>query len=131
MLKYLTIFSRTWWIHSNIASEVGFPEVIGLAFIPYYSSIRDFLNSLPIHSDPWSYLVFIGIGYLDIRIVSTKFAIDISLVSLYYVISNHHVTVLIIITAFIWKFLSITFYLKSKDQLDPHRVYSMVFTQLL
>ena len=58
---------------------MGFPRVLGLEVTSYYISIRDFLNSLPINSDPWSYVISIGIGYLDSHIVSTKFAIDIPL----------------------------------------------------
>ena len=32
-------------IHSNIALEVGFPDVLGLNNIPYYLSIWDYMNS--------------------------------------------------------------------------------------
>ena len=103
MLKVSTRFPRTWWICSNIALEVGFPEVLGLAVIPYYLSIVDLLNSWPTNSDPWSCMIFIGLGYLDNHIVSTKVAIDIDILSSYCVILNHHVTGSIIVTAFVSK----------------------------
>ena len=41
------------WIISNIALEFGFPDYIGLALIPYYFSIRDFLNLRAINYNPW------------------------------------------------------------------------------
>ena len=78
MLKVRTRFPRTWQIRSNTALDIGFPKVIGLAVIPYSSSIRDFPNSWPINSNPWSYVIFIGLGYLDTHVVPTKFAIDIA-----------------------------------------------------
>ena len=62
---------------------MGFPKVLGLEVIPYSVLIRYFLNLWPINSDPWSYVIYIGLGYLDINVVSTNFAIDIALLSLY------------------------------------------------
>ena len=44
------------------------------------------------NSDHWSYVIFIGIEYLINHIVSTKFAIDIAILSSYCVILNHPVT---------------------------------------
>ena len=81
-----------------------FPEVLGLAVIPYYFSIRDFLNSLLINSDPCSYVISVGLGYLVNHLVSTDFAIDIALLSSYCIILNYHVTWSIIVTDFIFKF---------------------------
>ena len=83
--------------------------MLGLAVILSYLSIRDLLNSCPINSDPWSYVISIGLGYLDIHVVSTKFAIDIALLSLYSDISIHLVTGQIIITAFRFKVSSCHF----------------------
>ena len=40
---------------------------------------------------PWSNVIPIGLGYLDIHVVSTKLAIDILLSSSYCYISNHPV----------------------------------------
>ena len=74
MLKVRTRFPRAWWICSNIALEVGFTELLGLVVIPYYVSIRYFLNSCQINPDPCSYLISIGLGCLDSHVVSTKFA---------------------------------------------------------
>ena len=104
MLQVLTRFPVTWWIRSNITSEVGFPEVLGLTIILYYISIRGFMNSWPINSDPWSYVISIGLGYLDTRVVSSKFMIDIALLSWYFDISNHPVTWYITVTDFWYKF---------------------------
>ena len=104
MLKVRCRFPRIWQTLSNTALDMGFSEVIGLTVIPYYISIRDFLNLWLINSFPWSYLISIGIGYLDSHVVSTKFAIDIAHLSSYFAISNHPVTGLIIVTAFRYKF---------------------------
>ena len=52
---------RTAWIHPNIALEVLFPDVLGLANTPYSSSIRDFLNLWPINSNLWSCGISIGL----------------------------------------------------------------------
>ena len=51
--------------------------MISLADIPYYVSIRDFLNLLSINSDTWSYVISIGLGYLESHVVSAKLAEDI------------------------------------------------------
>ena len=53
-----------------------------------------------IYSGTWSYVIYIGLGYLDSHVVSTKFVIVISLLSLYSVILNHPVTGSMIVTAF-------------------------------
>ena len=60
---------------------MGFPEVLGLTAIPYSISIRDFMNPISINFDPWSYVIYIGLGYLDIHVVLTKFSIFIALLS--------------------------------------------------
>ena len=100
MLKFRTRFPRTWWLHPNSTLDIGFPEVLGLAVITYYVSIRDFMNSWPTNSFTWSYVISIGLGYLDSHVVSIKFTIYITLLSSYYAISNHPVTGSIIVSAF-------------------------------
>ena len=67
------------------------------------------MSSWPLNSFPWSYVISIGLGYLDSHIVSTKFAIDIDILSSYCAILNHPVTGLIIVTAFRCKFYFLTF----------------------
>ena len=104
MLKNCTRFPRTWLIRSNTVLDMGFSEVLDLAVIPYSVLIRHFLNSRPINSYPWSYMISIGLGYLDSHVVSTKFVIYIALLSSYCVISNHPVTGSILVTAFIFIF---------------------------
>ena len=79
MLQVLTRFPRTWLTRYNIVLDMGSPKVIDLETIPYYVSVRDVLNLQPIDSDPWSYVISIGIGYLYSHVVSTKFAIVIAL----------------------------------------------------
>ena len=59
---------------SMIVCVCGFPGKTGFTFIPYYSSIRVFLE------------------YLASHIVSTLMTIIVDLLSLQYVISNHPVT---------------------------------------
>ena len=100
MLQVLNRFPRTWQIHYNTTLDMGFAEVLGLAVIPYYVSIRDFMNSWPINYDPWLYFIYIGLGYLDNHIVSTNFVIDTNPLSLYCSTSNYPVTGSIIVTAF-------------------------------
>ena len=62
------------------------------------------MNSLPINYDPWSYMISIGLEYLVNHVVSTKFTIDIALLSSYLIDPNHPVTGSIVVTAFIIKF---------------------------
>ena len=95
MLQIRTRFTRTWWMCSNIALDMGFPKVLGLATILYSISIGYFLNSWPISYDPWSYVISIGQGCLVIHIVSTKFSKDISHLSSYFIILNDVVMELI------------------------------------
>ena len=130
MLKFHNRFPRTWWILSNIALDMGFTEVIGLAVISYSISIRDFMNSWPINFFLWSYMISIGLEYPDIHVASNKFAIYIALLSLYCAISNHPVTISITVTYFRCNFLSYPLFVWHIVLLDPHRVYYMVFTRL-
>ena len=88
---------------------MGFNELPGLEVILYYVSIRYFMNSLPINSFPRSYIISIGLGYIESHKVSTKFAIGIYILSSYLVISNHPVTGSIIGTAFRCKFSFLPF----------------------
>ena len=104
ILYVWTRLPRTWWICSNIVLEVGFPDVLVLADIPYYVSIRDFLNSWPINSNTWSYLISIYLEYLSNHVVSTKFTIDITRLSSYCVILNNPVTGYIMVTYLRFKF---------------------------
>ena len=85
--------------------------MIGLAVIPYSVSLRDFMNSRPINSKPWSYVISIGLGYLVNHVVSTKFPVYIALLLSYCAIWNRHVTGYITITAFRCKFVSFPFFL--------------------
>ena len=71
--------------------------MLGLAFMPYYVSIREFMNLLPINSFPWSYMI-------DSQVVLTKFVIYIPLFFSYCVISNHLVIGSIMIMYFICQF---------------------------
>ena len=48
-------------------------------------------------------MITVGLGYLVNHVVSTKFVIDIALLSSYFVISDHPVTGSIVVTAFIFK----------------------------
>ena len=130
MLKFHTRFPRTWWISSNTVLDMGFPEVLGLAVISHYSSIRDFLKPWPINSVPWSYLVSIGLGYLDSHVVSNKFAI--------YIYFYHHIELFQTILLQDWSskrlldviFLSWKISLWSGVLLYLHIFYSVVFLQL-
>ena len=114
MLKVSTRFPRTWWILSNTALDMEFPEVLGLAVIQCSISIRDFRSSWPINSFPWSYVIYIGLGYLDSHVVSTKFDIDIALLSSYCAISNHNVTGSVIVMYFRCKFYFLYFILMTE-----------------
>ena len=61
------------------------------------------------NSDPWSYMIYVGLGYLVKHVVSTKFAIDIAFLLSYYVISNQPVTGSIMEMDFRSNFYFITF----------------------
>ena len=88
---------KTKWIHSNISLEVGFSYVLGFAYIPYSLPITYFLNSLPMNYDTRSYVISVGLGYLDNNLVSNKFTIVITCLQLYYVILDHPLALLIIL----------------------------------
>ena len=100
MLKFRTNFPRTWWIQSNTVLEMVFTEVLGLSVIPYSASTMDILNLWRTNYFPWSYVISIGLGYIESHGVSTMFATYISFVSSYCAISNHPVTWSIIVTSF-------------------------------
>ena len=80
--------------------EVRFLNKVGLALIPYFSWVRYFLNSLPINSDNLSYIISIGREYLVSHAVSTNFLIVIACLLSYYIILNHPVVGLIVVTYF-------------------------------
>ena len=132
MLKFRTSFPGTWRICPKTALDMGLPEVLGLTVILYSSSIRYFLNSWPINSDTWSYVISIGLGYLYRHVVSTKFAIDISLLLSYCAISNHTVTGSIIVTAFICKFSFLPFLLMTEGTIrSTHMLFHGIFSSNL
>ena len=60
------------------------------------------------NSDTFPYEIYVGIGYLVNPVISTKFSVDITLLSSYCVILDHPVTEFIIVTDFIFKFYLIT-----------------------
>ena len=111
MLKVRTSFPIIWRIRSNIALALGFTNVIGFSVNPYSVLIKYFLNSWPINSDTWSYVIYIGLGYLLNHVVSNNLKIDIAILLSYCVILNHHVTWYIMVKAFIFKFYFYTFLL--------------------
>ena len=51
-------------------------------------------------SDPWSYVISVGLGYIVYHRVSTKFTIYIALLLSYCVILDHPVTGSIMLTGF-------------------------------
>ena len=63
------------------------------------------------NSDPWSYVIYIGRGYVVNHVVSTKLSIDITLLSSCCIILNHPVIGSILVTAFSFKFYVCTFLL--------------------
>ena len=66
------------------------------------------MNSRPMNYDTWSYIISIGQGYLVNYIVSTKFLIVTSYLSLYSVILDHPVTISSIVTDLRFKMYSFT-----------------------
>ena len=69
-----------------VAFSYGFPMESGLLLIPYTFSIKIILNLRPRNYLPWSYVISTGHGYWTSQIVSTKSAIVIAFLLLYYVI---------------------------------------------
>ena len=130
MLQVHTRFTRTCLIRSNIASDVVFLEVLGLVVILYSISIKYFLNSWPINYFPWSYVVSIGLGYLDVHLVSTKFATGIALLLFCALLQRILLQDLSRKRILDLNFLFITLYVWRGSKLDLHRVYTMVFTKL-
>ena len=63
----------------------------GICIIFYMTSVfyKGILNSRPMNSDPWSYVISIGQVYLDNHLVSNKFEIVIALLLLYFITPNH------------------------------------------
>ena len=84
-----------------VAFSYGFPMESGLLLIPYTFSIKIILNLRPRNYLPWSYVISTGHGYWTSHVVSTKFAIFIALLLLYFVISSHPFMRSIIVTFFI------------------------------
>ena len=81
------------------------------------------------NSDPWIYVIYVGIGYLDNHVVSSKLAVDIVFLSSYCVISNHHVTGSITVMDIIFNFF-LPFLLSCRDLFITHRVCLILFPQL-
>ena len=104
--------------------------MLGLANIPNYFSIKYFLSSWPINTNLWSCVISVGQGYLVNHSVSTTFTIIIVYLLLYFVISDHPVTVSIIVTALRFKFVYLLFLVWLRDLLDIYRVYFVVFPHL-
>ena len=70
-----------------------------------------------ISSDPWSYMISSGLGYLINHVVSTKSATYIALLSQYLVIMNHPVTGSIMVTDFRFKFYFHPFLLMTQGEI--------------
>ena len=130
MLKVPTRFPRTWWTHSNITLEVWFHKVLGLSVIPYSLSIRYLMNSWPINYDTWPYVISIGLGYLVNYVDSTKFAIDIALLLLFSIISNHLFTGSIIVKDFRFKFSFYYFLPITQGLIISTQIFYMIFPWL-
>ena len=62
------------------------------------------------NSDPWSYVISFGLGYLVNHVVYTKLAIDVYILLTYLVILNHPVSGYIMVMYFRFK-LSFFLYL--------------------
>ena len=129
MLKFRTRFPRIWKIHSNTPLGVESTNLLGLKFIPYYFSINYFRKSWQMSSDPCSYAIYIGLGYLVNYVVSTKSVIYIALLSSYCVILNHPVIGYIIVTDFrfnfsLCHFLLVTWGAIISKQMLFHGIYS-------
>ena len=73
------------------------------------------------NSDPWSYMIYFGLGYLVKHVVSTKLSIDITILSSYCIILNHPVTGSVMLLDFKFKilFLSIYYY-----QVGNYNIYT-------
>ena len=85
-------------IISMMVPTCGFLGEYGLVLIPYWFYIKLHSNFSPRNSPPWSYTISTIHGYLTSYTVSTKFAITITFLLLYWVISNHPVSGSIIVT---------------------------------
>ena len=81
-----TSLPETKWVISNNTLEGGLPDKLGLDLIPHSYSIRHFMNSRRNNSDPWSYVILVGQGYLVRHVVSTKLVMVIAHFSQYCVI---------------------------------------------
>ena len=91
------------WIISVIELYWVFSVVERLSLIPYYLSIKLFLNKWTINSFPQSYVIIVGKLYLHNHFCSTIFAIVAACFSLYHNIWNHPVAGSIIAEAFSMK----------------------------
>ena len=90
-LYVLTIFPSAWLILYMIEFSWGLPGAYDLVLIPYYYSIKLFLNLWQIHYTPRSYVIPTGQVYLTRYVVSSRFVILVTFLSLYFFISNHPV----------------------------------------
>ena len=129
---YLILYTRsrlprTVWVHSNNSLEVGFPDVLGLANIPYSSSIWYFMKSWPINYEHWSCVISIGLRYLDNHVVSSNFVVDIAHLLSYCFILHHPATGSIIVTTLRFKSIFLPLFLWQGDLLYLHIVCSVVF----
>ena len=97
MLYIQTSLHITKYTRSNIKLEDGFPDVLDLANISYYLSIRDILNSRTMNSDTFSYIIYVRLGYLVNHVVSSKFVVLIAHLFLYSIILNDPLIVSMIV----------------------------------
>ena len=95
-----TIFPITWCIIYMVEFACEFPEEVGFVLIPCSCYINLLLNVCSRNSPPWSYTISTGRGYQTSDVVSTKFAIVVAFLSLYYVFSDHLVAGYIIVKYF-------------------------------
>ena len=94
-----TRFPNNLCILSMAVFSCGFPGGSGLVLIMYSFSVKLFINLWPRNYPPRSYVIYTGHGYRTRHVVSTKFAIVIAFLSLYFITSNYAVMGSIILTA--------------------------------
>ena len=99
-LYVLTRLPNTLCILSMVLFACELLEEADLVKVQYSCSIKLFLNLWPRNYPSWLYGISTGHEYRTSHIVSTKCAIVITLLSQYYVISNHPVMGSIIVNNF-------------------------------
>ena len=77
-------------------------------------------------------MIYIGLGYLDSRVVSTKLVIEIAILSLYCVTSKHPVTGFIIVTDFGLIFYLCTFLCMTQGPIiSTHSLFHGIYSALI